>query len=723
VTFPRFIASGCGCGFFPAAPGTAGSLIALAIGAGLFVMSPWVLALAALTVSIGGVWAVRASEPKGDPGWIVIDEFAGQWIAMLGLGALTPFGLLAAFALFRLFDIWKPGPVGWADRWHTPAGVMADDVIAGAMAAGILVAVRAVWPAVLGCFLGLLLFSGAQAASFPATEAEHGMVVSAQRLAAEAGVTILKQGGNAVDAAVAVGYAEAVTNPCCGNIGGGGFMVARLADGRNIFIDFRETAPAAATANMYLDAEGQPVRDASLHGWKAVAVPGTVAGLDAALAKYGTLPRETVMAPALLLALEGFVLTRADAALIARGAANLRRDPAAARIFLHADGSPLEPGDRLVQSYLAATLARIATQGPSAFYQGSIPAAIETVSHGVLKAADFATYKIVESEPLSCTYRGYVFLSSPPPSSGGTVLCEMLGVLQGYNLREAGFNSARSVHLMTEAMRHAFLDRNTYLGDPAFVANPLIWLLSPEHAAAIRNAIGDRATPSAALHPGTAPHEKPETTHYSVIDSKGNAVAVTYTINGMFGAGVMAPGAGFLLNDEMDDFTVKPGSPNLFGLVQGAANAIAPGKRPLSSMAPTIVLRDGHIAMVLGSPGGSRIITIVLQVALNAIDHGMAPQAAVDAPRIHHQWLPDTIAAEPFALSADTKAALTAMGYKIVEQTPWGAAELIATGPPGAEQTAAPSSGNDATATGGMRPGLFYGANDPRRPAGAAVGY
>ena len=572
----------------------------------------------------------------------------------------------------------------------------------------------------IGGFLSLA--GSAQAASPPATEAEHGMVVSAQRLAAEAGIAMLKQGGNAIDAAVAEGYAEAVTNPCCGNIGGGGFMVAHLADGRNFFINFREMAPSAATANMYLDAAGHPIRDASLHGWKAVAVPGTVAGLDAALAKYGTLPRETVMAPAISLALDGFVLTRGDADLIARGAAILRRDPAAARIFLHPDGSPLQPGDRLVQPELAATLARIATQGPAAFYKGPIPAAIEAISEGALKAEDFAAYKITESEPLSCAYRGYIFLSSPPPSSGGTTLCEILGILQGYDLRDGGFNSARSVHVMTEAMRHAYLDRNTYLGDPAFVANPLDWLLSPEHAAAIRGAITDKATPSAELHPGTAPHEKPETAHYSVIDNKGNAVAVTFTINGMFGAGVMAPGAGFLLNDEMDDFTVKPGSPNLFGLVQGAANAIAPGKRPLSSMAPTIVLRDGRIAMVLGSPGGSRIITIVLQVALNMIDHGMAPQAAVDAPRIHHQWQPDTIAAEPFALSADTKAALTAMGYKIVEQTPWGAAALIALGAPDARPGAV-SSGNDATATGGMRTGLFYGANDPRRPAGAAKGY
>ena len=577
----------------------------------------------------------------------------------------------------------------------------------------------------------LLALSPANAASLPAEEAAHGMVVSAQRLAAEAGVAILKQGGNAIDAAVAVGYAEAVTNPCCGTIGGGGFMVAHLADGRAVFLNFRETAPAAATAGMYLDPQGNPIRGASLHGWKSVAVPGTVAGLDAALLKYGTLPRATVMAPAIAMARNGFVLTRADTDIIARGAGNLRRDPQAAGIFLRPDGSPPEPGERLTQPALAATLGAIAEQGPAAFYQGTIPAAIETASGaggGLITAADLSSYRPTESEPLSCTYRGYVFLSSPPPSSGGTTLCEILGVLQGYDLRGSGFASSRTVHLMTEAMRHAFLDRNTFLGDPTFVNNPLERLLSPEHAAAIRAVIKDRATPSVEVRPGAVPHEKPETTHYSVIDSKGNAVAVTTTINGLFGAGVMAPGAGFLLNDEMDDFSIKPGSANFFGLVQGSANAIAPGKRPLSSMAPTIVLRDGKVAMVLGSPGGSRIITIVLQVALNMIDHGMAPQAAVDAPRIHHQWLPDEIQAEPFALSADTKAALTAMGYKIVEQTPWGAAAVIAVGPTSAEHNGIASSGNDSTATsgpraGGPRAGLFYGANDPRRPAGAAVGY
>ncbi len=579
--------------------------------------------------------------------------------------------------------------------------------------------------AILGLVLTALLSRPAQAASLPAVESEHGMVVSAQRLAAEAGVEILRQGGNAVDAAVAVGYAEAVTNPCCGNIGGGGFLTAHLADGRDVFLDFRETAPAAATRDMYLNPDGTPDRAASLRGWKSVAVPGSVAGLDAALTRYGTMTRAAAMAPAIRLARDGFILSRADAAVIARGAPILRRDPASAAVFLHPDGSPIAATERLVQADLAGTLQAIAEQGPAAFYQGRIPAAIEATSRaggGILTAADLGMYAVREAAPVRCGYRGFVVLSAPPPSSGGTTLCEILLVLEGFDLRASGFASARTVHLMTEAMRHAFVDRNNFLGDPAFVANPTAWLLSAAHIGALRAAIGDRASPSTAVTAGQAPHEKPETTSYSVADDKGNAVAVTTTINGLFGAGVMAPGFGFMLNDEMDDFTVKPGSPNLVGLVQGAANAIAPGKRPLSSMAPTVVLRDGKVAMVVGSPGGPRIITIVLQVLLNMIDHGMEPQAAVDAPRIHHQWLPDEIQAEPFALSADTQAALAALGYPVREQTPWGAAALIAVGGAEAAGGKAASSGSDSVTRVGPRPGWFYGANDPRRPAGAALG-
>src|SRR6185312_15627244 len=564
-----------------------------------------------------------------------------------------------------------------------------------------------------------------RAASPPAQEAEHGMVVSAQHLATDAGVRILRQGGNAIDAAVAVGYVEAVTNPCCGNIGGGGFLTAHLADGRNVFLNFRETAPAAATPDMYLDKSGQVVPGASLYGWRAVAVPGTVLGLDTALTRYGTLPRATVMAPAIRLAHDGFVLERADTDILHHAARLLRRDPDAARLYLRPDGSSYEPGDRLVQADLAATLQAIADDGPDAFYKGRIPGAVEDAARqngGIITAADFAAYRVTESAPVSCDYRGYEFLSAPPPSSGGTTMCEILNILEGYDLRRMGFHSAQAVHLMTEAMRQAFRDRNTYLGDPAFVTNPLERLLSKDYAAAVRARIGDRATPSTApVNPG--PHEKPETTHYSVLDKDGNAVAVTYTINGGFGAGVVAPGTGFLLNDEMDDFTIRPGTPNLFGLVQGPANAIAPGKRPLSSMAPTVVLHGGRVFLVLGSPGGSRIITVTLETAMNLIDYGMAPQEAVDAPRLHHQWLPDTLYAERFALSPDTRALLEQMGYHVEEQTPWGAAELIAVGPENPITGGLASSGNDAALSGHMRPGIIYGANDSRRPAGAALGY
>ncbi len=326
-----------------------------------------------------------------------------------------------------------------------------------------------------------------------------------------------------------------------------------------------------------------------------------------------------------------------------------------------------------------------------------------------------------ESAPLRCTYRGWLVLSAPPPSSGGVTLCELLNILEGYDLRAMGFHSAQTVHVMAEAMRQAYVDRNSDLGDPDFVSDPVDRLLSKDYAAAIRATIGPRATPSDLLTAATPPHERPETTQYSVLDAAGTAVSVTFTLNGAYGAGVMAPDAGFLLNDEMDDFTIKPGRPNLFGLVQGSANAIAPGKRPLSSMAPTIVLRDGHVALVLGSPGGARIITIVLQTALNLLDFGMAPQEAVDAPRIHQQWLPDVIFAEPHALSPDTQAVLHDMGYTITTQTPWGAAEIIAVGA-ALGDAAPPSSGNDAAASTRMQPGAIYGASDPRRPNGGAAG-
>ncbi|HHW8958718.1 TPA: gamma-glutamyltransferase [Morganella morganii] len=574
--------------------------------------------------------------------------------------------------------------------------------------------------------LSLLLSPQLYAASEHAAEARNGMVVSSQHLASQAGADILKAGGNAVDAAVAVGYAQAVVNPCCGNIGGGGFMTLHLADGKNIFINFRETAPASASADMYLDKDGNLIKDASLYGYLAAGVPGTVKGLDYALEKYGTMKREQVMAPAIKLARDGFILTRADTDVLDTTTARFKQDPEAARIFLKPDGSAFQPGDRLIQTDLANTLERIAKEGPPAFYEGEIPQIVEKASQaggGKLTAKDFADYTISEVAPVTCTYRGYEFISAPPPSSGGVTICQTLNILEGYDLKAMGFNSADYIHTLTEAMRHSYMDRNTFLGDPAFVKNPTEKLTSKAYAEELRKEIiPGKATPSAQVQPGTGPHEKPETTHYSVVDNKGNAVSTTYTINGRFGAVVIPPGTGFFLNDEMDDFTTKIGEKNMYGLVQGERNAIAPGKRPLSSMSPTIVTKDGKIFLVLGSPGGSRIISITLQTALNIIDHGMAPQEAVNAPRIHHQWLPDEVYYEQRGVSKDSLNLLDKMGYKMVEQTPWGAAELIMVGLPGAAGVSADSSGNDAAVSGKVREGYLYGANDVRRPAGEAAG-
>ncbi|NKI73411.1 gamma-glutamyltransferase [Dickeya sp. CFBP 2040] len=576
--------------------------------------------------------------------------------------------------------------------------------------------------------LTALLVSGVvHAVSIPAVEAKHGMVVTSQHLASQVGVDILKMGGNAIDAAVAVGYAQAVVNPCCGNIGGGGFMTIHLANGQDTFINFRETAPAAASATMYLDAEGKVKKDASLYGYLAAGVPGTVLGLETAREKYGKLTRAQVMAPAIKLAREGFVLTRGDTDILDTTIKRFKQDPESARIFLRPDGSALQPGDRLVQTDLAHTLQAISDKGPDAFYHGNIPQIIETASKkggGILTVADFASYRVTETKPITCSYRGYQFISSPPPSSGGITLCETLNILEGYDLKSMGFNSAQAIHVMTEAMRHAYMDRNTYLGDPAFVKNPTDRLLSKDYAAEIRKKIDNtNATPSEQVQPGIEPHEKPETTHYSIVDNQGNAVSTTYTVNGRFGAVVIAPGTGFFLNDEMDDFTVKVGEKNLYGLVQGERNSIAPGKRPLSSMSPSLVTKNGKIFLVIGSPGGSRIISITLQSALNILDFSMLPQEAVDAPRIHHQWLPDEVYYEQRGLSADTLNLLKERGYKMVEQTPWGATELIMVGLAGEEGVIPANSGNDSAVSGKVREGYLYGANDSRRPAGAAIGY
>jgi gamma-glutamyltranspeptidase/glutathione hydrolase len=558
----------------------------------------------------------------------------------------------------------------------------------------------------------------AHAAAPAALESAGGMVVTAQHLASDVGAAVLRQGGNAVDAAVAVGYALAVTHPCCGNLGGGGFMTIHLADGRNTFINFREKAPLAARADMFLDAQGNPVTAKSLRGYLAAGVPGTVLGLETARREYGTLPRPILMAPSIRLARDGFILTRGDVDELDVGTAEFRAQPNVAAVFLH-QGAPFKPGERLVQKNLAATLRSISDGGAQAFYQGAIADAAVAASRangGLLTQKDFAAYGVTESAPISCRYRGYTILSAPPPSSGGVVVCEMLQVLEAYPLKALGFHSSDSVHLMTEAMRYAYRDRNTYLGDPAFVENPIARLLSMHHAETIRARIQPhRATPSSALGDDSAADEKATTTHYSVVDRWRNAVSVTYTINDDFGAKVIAGDTGFLLNSEMDDFAAKPGAANLFGLVQGNANAIAPGKRPLSSMTPTIVLSDGKPVLVVGTPGGSRIITTVLEIIVNVIDHGMTLQEAVDAPRMHHQWLPDTLAGEPFAFSADTVKSLTEMGYHVVPLEPWGtgnAAEAIGIAPADAAQ---------AKALGFPRPEILYGASDSRAPAGSAA--
>jgi gamma-glutamyltranspeptidase / glutathione hydrolase len=564
------------------------------------------------------------------------------------------------------------------------------------------------------------------AASPQPVSAEKAMVVTSQHLATKVGVEIMQAGGNAVDAAVAVGYAQAVTNPCCGNLGGGGFATLHLVDGRDVFLNFRERAPLAATPTMFLDAKGEVIKDLSLKGYLAVGVPGTVMGLDTLLGNYGTMTRAQVMAPAIKLASEGFILNQGDVDIMNAAAKGLAVHPNVAAIFLKGD-QPWKAGDIFLQKNLAQTLKLIARDGPDAFYKGPIADTIVTASAangGILSKQDFEAYTVAETAPVKCSYRGYDLISAPPPSSGGTAICQILNILKGYPIAQLGYHSAAGVHLMAEAMRHTYVDRNFQLGDPDFVNNPVEHLLSDAYAEQIRSQINQaKAAASKDVQPGTAPHEGTETTHYSIVDPAGNAVSVTYTINGFFGAQVIAGDTGFLLNDEMDDFTIKPGVPNLFGLVQGKTNVIAAGKRPLSSMSPTVVTKDGKTIMVLGSPGGSRIITIVVNTILNVVDFNMNIQEAVDAPRIHHQWLPDQITVEPYALSPDTVRILNAMGHKVVEQIPWGAAEAIYIAPQKSNASTTASSGNDAAASGKPVPGRLYGANDDRRPSGLAAGF
>ncbi|HUZ14451.1 MAG TPA: gamma-glutamyltransferase [Caulobacteraceae bacterium] len=535
--------------------------------------------------------------------------------------------------------------------------------------------------------------------------ARHAMVVTAQHLATEVGVDILRRGGNAVDAAVAVGYALAVVEPCCGNIGGGGFMTLHLADGRNLFLDFRETAPEKATPTLFQDAKGKVVPGLSTRSWLAIGVPGTVMGLDAALARYGTMSLRQVMAPAIALAAKGFVLRTADTQLLDARARLFAAEPNVAAIFLD-HGAPWRPGERLVQSDLARTLEEIAAGGTRAFYDGPAARAVVAAAQkhgGILALKDFADYRVNWEPPVACAYHGYTIVSAPPPSSGGATICETLQILAPYPLQRWGFASVKTTHYLVEAERRAFMDRNADLGDPAFVHDPLGLLISPAYAAKLRASIAaDRATPTASLEPAPPPPEGADTTHYSVVDARGDAVSVTYTINLLFGAGRIAGDTGFFLNDEMDDFTSKPGTPNAFGLVQGVANQVEGGKRPLSSMAPTLVLKGARLFLVTGSPGGSTIISTTLENILDVVDFGMNVQQAVDAPRIHEQGLPDIVLVEPGYLTPASRRALAPMGYDFRTLPGWGADEAIEIDP---------------------RTGEREGANDPRRPDGLAAGF
>ena len=496
--------------------------------------------------------------------------------------------------------------------------------------------------------------------------ARHGMVVAMESIAADVGVSVLQQGGNAVDAAVAVGFAMAVTHPFAGNIGGGGYMLIRLADGRTTFIDFREQAPERSSRNMYLDAKGELTKD-SVEGWRSSGVPGTVRGFEIAVSKYGKRTWAENMAPAVELASKGFPVSYALAQGL-KGSRSLASSPESKRIF-QKDGAFYDVGETLAQPELARTLERISKGGPGEFYEGETAKrfADEMAKHGgIISLSDLKSYKAIERTPLTGKYRNYTIITSPPSSSGGIALLEMLGILEGTGYEKGGAGSASAIHFAAEVMRRAYADRNEYVGDPAFVKVPIAGLLDPAYLAKLRASIDpERATPSDRIRPGKpVGSESMETTHYSVVDADGNAVAVTYTLNGGYGNGITVPGLGFLLNNEMDDFSAKPGTPNMFGLVQGEANAIAPGKRPLSSMTPTIVLRDGKLFMTAGAPGGSRISTAVLQVILNVLDFGMNVQDAIDAPRFHHQWQPDKLSLER-GISPDTVALLKSRGYDV----------------------------------------------------------
>lgn len=548
----------------------------------------------------------------------------------------------------------------------------------------------------------------AEGQRFVPVAANSHMVVSQDAQASRVGEAILTAGGNAVDAAVAVGFALAVTLPRAGNIGGGGFMIVHKADGTSEAIDYREMAPGAADKDMFLDEEGNVSQELSRRSGLAVGVPGTVAGLAMAFERHGSgrLTWAEVLAPAVSLARDGFVVSPALSSALnnERIRERLVADPEARSMF-YRDGEPPAAGDTLRLPKLAATLDRIAEEGPRAFYEGPVAEAIvATVSAkgGRMTVEDLQAYTPVVREPARGTFRDYTVLSMPPPSSGGIHLIQMLNILEDLPFETLGLNSAEMIHMMAEAARRAYADRAVYLGDPDFVEVPIGPLTSKAYALQLREAIDtEAATPSSevAADPGTLPRESNETTHYSIVDDEGNAVSNTYTLNFSFGVGFAAEGVGVLLNNELDDFSAKPGVPNAYGLVGGAANAVEPRKRPLSSMTPTILLKDGELALVTGSPGGSRIITTVMQIILNATVHERNIATATAAPRVHHQWLPDYIRIEE-GISHDTIRLLEVMGHEVKVQRSMGATQSILVG----------------------EDGRLYGASDPRRAGGLAIG-
>ncbi|MEP7270318.1 MAG: gamma-glutamyltransferase [Acidobacteriota bacterium] len=549
------------------------------------------------------------------------------------------------------------------------------------------------------------LLTSARAASRAPVRGRHGMVASVSGIASQVGVDIMKKGGNAVDAAVAIGLALAVVWPSAGNIGGGGFMVIRLANGKTTTIDYREMGPAAAHRNIYLDKNGNYIAESSTFGHKAAGVPGSVAGMAYALEKYGTMKWAAVAEPARRLAADGFPVWQQLELSLKGSKKDLARYPETNRIFLR-NGKFYEEGQIFKQPELAATLGRMIASGPQEFYQGKTAQLIEASmkrSGGWMTVEDLRNYKVVEREPLRGTYRGCEIITMPPPSSGGIALIQMLNILERYNLKELGFGSSASSHLKVEAMRRAFADRAYHLGDADFVKVPVAGLISRKYADQLAATIDlQHASTSEAIgHGDPMPYESEETTHYTVVDKDGSVVSTTTTINDSFGNKITVEGAGFLLNNEMDDFAPKPGEPNAYGLIQGEANAVAARKRPLSSMTPTLILKDGKLWFALGSPGGPTIINTVMQVITNVVDYGMTMTQAVDAPRIHHQWLPDQITYEPMGLVMDTINALRAMGHTMVDR---------------------PRQMGDAHAVMIDEGGVRLGASDPRLN-GQSIGY